>query len=95
MELTLDKIQLFLVDLSALFQFCLAVLGVITVLYPLIQSWTSVHDDSTYLLPASVTTFLHQAFQLLGIPQLMMYIRPQAYYDDLAKRLAGNFFLAH
>ncbi|KAI8890450.1 cysteine proteinase [Backusella circina FSU 941] len=26
----------------------------------------------------------------MGIPQLMMYIRPQAYYDDLAKQLAES-----
>lgn len=87
MQLTLEGLQYLLTELSAFVQFFVAVLGLIAILLPFFQRLSFYHDDTTYILPNYITSFLHKTFIRLGIPQLMMYIRPQEYYDNLAKRL--------
>lgn len=93
MQLTLEGLQSLLTELSALVQFFVAILGLIAILLPFFQRLSFYHDDSTYILPDYITSFLHRAFIQLGIPQLMMYIRPQEYYDNLSKRLNGKISL--
>lgn len=91
MQLTLERLQSLLTELSALIQFIVAILGLVAILLPFFQRLSFYHNDTTYILPTYVTSFLHKTFIQLGIPQLMMYIRPQEYYDNLAKKLSGKF----
>ncbi|KAI9481500.1 MAG: hypothetical protein EXX96DRAFT_566970 [Benjaminiella poitrasii] len=90
MQLTLDRLQFILTELSAVMQFVLAVFGIIAIILPFFQRLSFYHDDSTYVLPNFITSFLHKMFIRLGIPQLMIYIRPQEYYDNLSKQLSES-----
>jgi hypothetical protein len=90
MQWTFEGLQSLLTELSALFQFIVAILSLIVIFSQIIQGQSFYHDDSTYILPNYITSFLHKTFIQLGIPQLMVYIRPQEYYDNLSKRLNGK-----
>jgi hypothetical protein len=90
MLLTLERLQSLLTELSALVQFIVAILGLIAILLPFFQRLSFYHDDTTYILPTYITTFLHKTLIQLGMPQLMMYIRPQEYYDNLSQKLKGK-----
>ncbi|CAO3607853.1 unnamed protein product [Mucor hiemalis] len=87
MQITFERLQFLLTELSALIQLIVAILGLVAILLPFFQRLSVLHDDTTYILPNYITSFLHKIFSQLGIPQLMMYIRPQEYYDNLAKKL--------
>lgn len=88
MQLTFENLQSLLNELSAFIQLFVAILGLIAILLPFFQK-ISFHDDSTPILPTFITTFLYQTFTFLGIPQLIMYIRPKEYYENLSKKLNG------
>lgn len=89
MHLTLDKIQPILIELYDLTQFLFAVLGVISIPLLFFKNRSFDEDDATST-PNSITFFLQKTCSQLGIPRLMMYIRPQAYYDNLSKKLNGT-----
>lgn len=91
MHLTLDKIQPILIELYDLAQFIFAILGIISIPLLFFKTRSFDDDDSTSMIPDSITFFLQKTFSQLGIPRLMMYIRPQAYYDNLSRRLNGMF----
>ncbi|KAI7869590.1 uncharacterized protein EV154DRAFT_530678 [Mucor mucedo] len=86
MHLTLDKIQPILIEAYDLVQFIFAILGVISIPLLFFKNRSFDEDDAT-LPPDSFTLFLEKTCSQLGIPRLMMYIRPQAYYDNLSKQL--------
>lgn len=88
MQLTFEGLQSTLTELSAFIQFFVAILGLIAIILPFFQR-ISFHDDSPTILPSFITSLLHQIFTRLNIPQLLMYLRPQEYYDNLLKKLNG------
>lgn len=90
MQITFERLQFLLTELSAFVQLVVAILGLVAILLPFFQRLSVLHDDTTYILPTYITDFLHRIFSQVGIPQLMMYIRPQEYYDSLAKKLNGT-----
>lgn len=92
MHLTLDKIQPILIEAYDLAQFIFAILGVISIPLLFFKHRSFDEDDvtTTSLPPDSFTLFLEKTCTQLGIPRLMMYIRPQAYYDNLSKQLNGK-----
>ncbi|KAI7899852.1 uncharacterized protein BX663DRAFT_459516 [Cokeromyces recurvatus] len=80
MQLTLERFQFMLTELSDVTQFILAIFGLIAILLPIFQKLS-------FYTPNCITVFLHKILILLGIPQLMIYVRPQEYYDNLSKQL--------
>ncbi|KAI8368527.1 hypothetical protein BD560DRAFT_398974 [Blakeslea trispora] len=87
MQLTLEQLQYLLTELSAWLQLSMAIIGLFAILLPFVQRMAVFHDDTTYLLPSCFASFLHSIFIQMGVPQLMVYIRPQEYYDNMSKKL--------
>lgn len=89
MYFTLERLKLIYYEINEIGQFIGAVIGLISILLLFVPKTSIMDDDSSYLLPTCLTSFLHKTFYYLGIPQLMMYIRPQEYYENLLKKLNG------
>ncbi|GAA5804676.1 hypothetical protein HPULCUR_010179 [Helicostylum pulchrum] len=86
MYLTLERLRFIYTEINEISQFIGAVIGLVSILLLFVPK-TNLMDDDSGLLPNCVTSFLHKAFYYLGLPQLMMYIRPQEYYENLLQKL--------
>ncbi|KAI8076978.1 hypothetical protein BDF21DRAFT_364337 [Thamnidium elegans] len=86
MYLTLERLRSIYTEINEIGQFIGAIIGLVSILLLFVPK-TNLMDDDSGILPNCVTSFLHKAFYYLGIPQLMMYIRPQEYYENLLQKL--------